>query len=176
MHVVTVARLSLALSLTLSAAVPAGAADVPGPDLRGHWRCTGTGIPATERSFFSIGPWEGRTKQEIFSAADTTTKDGLPATSFERIVETPDGTIRIQAVEGNGTLSAPTASVWPPGRGRLLLHRRVELALIAGPDQTTVGNFTVEASSRICAMSSSTESKRRWARTKRKLRSESSSP
>ncbi|HEX3466253.1 MAG TPA: energy transducer TonB [Candidatus Elarobacter sp.] len=112
MSIANVVRLSLALSVALSAPVPARAQDLPGPDLGGHWRCTGSGIPATERSFFSIGPWVDRTKREIFSSADTTTKEGLPATSFERIAESLDGTVRVQALEGNGTLSAPTASAW----------------------------------------------------------------
>src|SRR5579885_797452 len=96
----------------LAGIAPAGAADPAAPGLEGHWRCTGTGIPVTERSFFGIGPWAQQTRREIFSAADVTRSDGRPETSFERIVETPHGTIRVEAVEGNGTLSSPTPAEW----------------------------------------------------------------
>ncbi len=106
------ARAVAALALVLGGVMPAGAAGPPAPGLEGHWRCTGTGIPVTERSFFGIGPWFQRTRREIFSAADLTRSDGRPETSFERIVETLDGTINVQAVEGNGTLGSPTPSQW----------------------------------------------------------------
>jgi hypothetical protein len=112
MPIRTAARAVAALALVLNGVMPAGAAGPPTPGLEGHWRCTGAGIPVTERSFFAIGPWAQETRREIFSAADLTRSDGRPETSFERIVETPDGTIRVQAVEGNGTLVAPAPSQW----------------------------------------------------------------
>jgi hypothetical protein len=105
----TPARVVLAVSLVLGPLAPVGAAATSGPDLEGHWRCTGAGIPVTERSFYTVGPFSSKTKWETFSAADRTTANG-PERAFEHITETPDGTVRVEAVEGNGTLAAQSAA------------------------------------------------------------------
>jgi TonB family protein len=112
MRIVTATRVLAMLALVAGAVAPAGAASPPAPGLEGHWRCTGSAIPVTERSFYTVGPWAARTVREIFSAADRTLPNGTPVTDFERIAETPDGTIRVESVDGSGTLSAPTATQW----------------------------------------------------------------
>jgi len=89
---------------------PARGAD-GGVSLDGHWRCAGTGIPATERSFFTFVPRPPvkRTAREIFASADRTERDGRPSTSFEHMIELPDQSLQVEAVEGNG-MTAPHAS------------------------------------------------------------------
>lgn len=113
-------RIALIAVLTASSTAPVpvrAAADVPAA-LDGHWSCSGTGAPATKRSYFTAragGNGVAKHPREVFAAADQTEADGRPSTSFEHMTERPDHTLAVESVEGEGT-APPSVSAAAPLR------------------------------------------------------------
>ncbi|MEA2718434.1 MAG: hypothetical protein QOJ39_298 [Candidatus Eremiobacteraeota bacterium] len=113
----TIIIAALAGSLAAVAA-PVGSAaqsDVPAT-LDGHWTCGGPGVPATQRTYFTVPASREGTRlrpREVFAAADRVERDGRPSTSFEHITEQPDHTLTVQSVEGNGTAATAGTDTGP---------------------------------------------------------------
>jgi hypothetical protein len=101
----------LGVLLLLSGAIPppVSAATDTLAALAGGWHCTVAGRKPADRFYYLFSANTSSPSRTLYGRMDTVEPDGSPSVTFERIEQRGDGTVTIEAIEGNAAASSAAA-------------------------------------------------------------------